>query len=281
MYSGKVRLYLVTALVLGWVFALVYFLGSRRGVCPFRPAKQADIRRLKETGPDIALLEEALTLLVARKDNAALLIFERVLSVEPNNPQALWGKAEVLRRARRYKEAEALLNKVLQSQPHPASLISLSYIRYKEDKLDQAQRLVKQALKCATLNREDKAVAYMMLGAINSGRSGKGWFLDKLRYGTRIRGYFLKARELGPGLPEVHLGLGTFYLKAPAIAGGDLDKAFAELTQAIKIAPDFATANARLAQAYKKKGDLEKYNFYLAKAQRLDPENEVLKEINE
>ena len=122
-------------------------------------------------------------------------------------------------------------------------------------------------------------MANMMLGAINSRRCAKGWFLDKIIYGTRIKGYFKKAAELDPDLPEVHLGLGIFYLKAPAIAGGNPDRAVEELEKAIKIAPDFATPYARLAQAYQKKGDLEKYKFYLNKARGLDPENEALKEI--
>jgi hypothetical protein len=44
------------------------------------------------------------------------------------------------------------------------------------------------------------------------------------------------------------------------------------------MAPDFATANARLAQSYKKKGNKEKYNYYLQRAKELDPENEVANE---
>jgi Tfp pilus assembly protein PilF len=66
---------------------------------------------------------------------------------------------------------------------------------------------------------------------------------------------------------------------APSIAGGNLDKAFKELNSAVGAAPDFATANIRLAQAYKRKGDLEKYNYHLNRTRQLDPENEVLKEI--
>jgi tetratricopeptide (TPR) repeat protein len=119
----------------------------------------------------------------------------------------------------------------------------------------------------------------MMLGTINSRRSAKGWFLNKLRYGTQIRCHFLKAKEFAPDLPEVHLGLGTFYLLAPPIVGGNLNGALKELELAVKIAPDFATANARLAQAYKRKGDLEKYKYYFQRAKELDPDNEVLMEL--
>jgi tetratricopeptide (TPR) repeat protein len=218
--------------------------------------------------------------LKARKDNEALVIFEKVLASRPDNLDALWGKAEVKRRAHKYKEAQVLLSEILKQNPeHLSSLISLAYIRYKDDKLNEALSLINRAINASSLDKENAALAYMMLGTINSRRTEKGWFFSKIRYGTQIKCYFLKAKELAPHLPEVHLGLGTFYLKAPAIAGGNLDRAVQELEAAVRIAPDFATANARLAQAYKKKGELEKYNFYLLKAKELDPENEALKEL--
>jgi len=226
-----------------------------------------------------ALIDEAFVLLKARKDNAALVIFEKIIASQADNLDALWGKAEVLRRSRDYKESEELLNKILSLNPkHIPSLISLSYIRYKDDKLNEALKLINQVLKTDALDKENQALAYMMLGSINSRRSKKGWVLSKVAYGTHIKGYFLRAKELAPHLPEVHLGLGTFYLLAPAIVGGDLNKAFQELELTVKLAPEFATANARLAQAYKKKGDLEKYNFHLQRARELDPKNEVLNE---
>jgi len=224
-------------------------------------------------------IDEAFVLLKARKDNAALDIFEKIIASQPDNLDALWGKAEVLRRSRDYGQSQELLNKILSASPkHIPSLISLSYIRYKDDKLNEALKLIDQVLKTDALDKENQALAYMMLGSINSRRSKKGWVLSKVAYGTHIKGYFLRAKELAPHLPEVHLGLGTFYLLAPAIAGGDLNKAFQELELTVKLAPEFATANARLAQAYKKKGDLEKYNFHLQRARELDPKNEVLNE---
>ena len=227
-----------------------------------------------------ASLDDAFVLLKARKDNDALVIFEKVLASRPDNLDALWGRAEVLRRSYKFKEAENLLSQIFKKNPkHIPSLISLAYIRYKDDDLDVALKLINQVLKEKNLGRENKALAYMMLGTINSRRSAKGWFFSKIRYGTQIKCYFLKAKELAPHLPEVHLGLGTFYLKAPAIVGGNLDKAVQELETAVRIAPDFATANARLAQAYKKKGNLEKYDFFIQRARELDSQNEVLKEL--
>ena len=251
-----------------------------RRVCPFRSVSAIPkIENIKSV-EHATSLDEAFALLKVRKDNDALVVFEKILADEPGNLDALWGKAEIKRRAHKYKEAQALLSEILKQNPnHVSSLISLAYIRYKDDKLNEALQLINRAINASSSDKENEALAYMMLGTINSRRSAKGWFFSKIRYGTQIKCYFLKAKELAPHLPEVHLGLGTFYLKAPAIVGGNLDKAVQELETAVRIAPDFATANARLAQYYEKKGDLEKYNFYLNRAKELDPQNEVLQEF--
>lgn len=271
------RKYILAILVFIGMLAGLYLANMNKGICPLKTASVD--RKIKGIKPD-KLINDALRLLKFRKDKDALAIFEKILISQSDSLDALWGKAEVLRRSRDHKQSEEILNKILNKNPkHVSSLISLSYIRYKDDRLNEALTLVKQALEVENLDKENEALAYMMLGTINSLRSSRGWFLSKIIYGTQIKGYFLKAKELAPDLPEVHLGLGAFYLLAPAIAGGDLDKAIQELELAVKIAPEFATTNARLAQAYKKKGDLEKYNFYLQRAKELDPENEVLVEL--
>ena len=225
-------------------------------------------------------IDDAFILLKNRNDKQALVILEQVLDGEPGNLDALWGKAEVLRRKRDYKEAQALLNNVLKKNPsHSSALLSLSYIRLKEDNLKDALKLVNRALVSSRSNKENQALAYVMLGTINAARAARGSFFSKITYGLRIKGYFLKARKLAPNLPETHLAIGTFYLSAPKIIGGNLDLAIQELEQAVRIAPEFATANARLAAAFKIKGNLERYNYYSNRAEKLDPENEVLKEI--
>lgn len=254
-----------------------YLLRTNKAGSLLKPASCNNARFAKELKS--ASLSEALKLLKNRKDKEALVIFEKVLNEQGDNLDAMWGKAEVLRRTRRHKEAESILNEILRKNPkYPSALICLSHIRYKEDRLKEAQNLAQNAL-LGFPARETQAMAYVMLGAINGKRSSEGSFLNKIRYGMQVKRYFLKAKELSQDLPEAHLGLGSFYLLAPSIAGGNLIEAFKELEVAVKLAPDFATANARLAQAYKKKGNLEKFNFYIRRARELDPENEVLKEI--
>lgn len=255
------------------------------GVMPFFIFKDKLRQPLKQEklvcGIDLKVCQEnILKYLKLRQDKLALGEIEKVLSVEPDDVCALWGKAEVLRRSYKFKESQALLKRVLSECPgHSASLISRAYIKYHNNEFEEALRILKGVLKQPNLERENLALAYMLVGSINAKRASQGGFLSKVVYGTRVRGFFEKARSIAPDLSEVHLGLGSFYLFAPGIIGQDIDKAIAELEYAVKLAPDFATANARLAQGYKKKGDLEKYNFYIQRVKELDPENEVLKEM--
>lgn len=222
---------------------------------------------------------EAFDLLRIRDDEAALAMFGKVLDIDPQDADALWAKAEVFRRRRQWSESEAILQRVLKKHPgHVPSMISLAYIRYHDDRLQEALDLIDKAMADPCLSRENKALCFMMLGTINSRRSQQGGFLNKIKYGAKIKNYFLMARKVAPELPEVHLGLGSFYLKAPVIAGGNINKAIQELELAVKLAPGFATAHARLSQAYKKKGDLAKCQFCLRRAQDLDPGNEALLE---
>lgn len=224
-------------------------------------------------------LKKALELLRVRKDREAMDIFKNILANNSGNIDALWGKAEVLRRDREYVDAQYILEEVLSKNPeHAPSLVSMAYIKYHEDKLSQAKELIKKALGVYTDN-DTRALAYMMLGTINSRLAKKSILFGKIKNAAQIECYFLKAKELSADLPEVHLGLGSFYLLVPMFMGGDIYKATRELEKAVEIAPDFATANARLAQAYKKKGNLEKYSFHLQRARELDPDNEVLKEM--
>jgi len=147
-----------------------------------------------------------------RNDKQALAILEKVLRAAPDELDALWGKAEVLRRRRDYRESELILNKILRRKPyHASSLLSLSYIRLKENNFKEALRLVNRALAASRKDndKENQALAYVMLGTINGQRcSNTGIFL-KVRYGWVSR-LFLKAERLAPDLPEVHLALGTF-----------------------------------------------------------------------
>ena len=99
-------------------------------------------------------------------------------------------------------------------------------------------------------------------------------FWPGLRFYRNIRALFQAI-----GLVVVLFGLGSFYLLAPALAGGNIDKAQEYLEIAVKNDSLFADAYVRLAQVYKIKGNDEKYRLYLDKASQIDPENELIADI--
>ncbi len=228
-----------------------------------------------------AVLNQAFNLLRIRQDRQALELFEQVIDTQPQNSDALWGKAEILRRSRAYDAAQSIIQDILKRDPnHAPAKVSLASVYENKDNLKGALRLVQEVILDLRTTRQDKAIAYVMLGSIYSKLAGNGGFLAKLSYMNKIEPAFLKATELDPGLPEAHLGLGSFYLLAPGLIGGSIIKAVGELEIAAAIAPDFATAHARLAQCYKRMGDTKKYTLHLDRALALDPQNEVLAEIN-
>jgi len=227
-----------------------------------------------------ACRENMLRYLKLRKDKLAQKEIEKILSVHRDDTSAMWAEAEILRRSYKFRESEELLNRILASCPaHSPSLVCLAYIKYRYNKFQDALKLLSLATRSADLDKENLALAYLIMGSINAKKASQGGIFSKLAYGMRVRGFFEKAKDIAPDMSEAHLGLGSFYLLAPKIVGGDVDKAVEELECAVKLTPDFASANARLAQAYRQKGNSRKYDFYIKRAKELDPGNEIVKEI--
>jgi Tfp pilus assembly protein PilF len=84
---------------------------------------------------------------------------------------------------------------------------------------------------------------------------------------------------LRPNAAEVLLGLGSFYLLAPPIVGGDRNKAEDYLKRALLADPFLADTYVRLAQLYKIQGDNVKYELYLNEALKIDPQSELALDI--
>jgi tetratricopeptide (TPR) repeat protein len=69
--------------------------------------------------------------------------------------------------------------------------------------------------------------------------------------------------------------MGSFYLLAPRIAGGDKNKALGYFTRAIEVDPNFADVYVRFAQLAKIRGNQAEYDLYMDKALKLDSGNEL------
>ena len=216
------------------------------------------------------------------KAGSAGAAFEDILKLDPGSVAAFWGRAEVLRRQHKLSESQKILEECLKSDPEffPA-YNSLAYIMYTRLKFNDA---VKLALKVIAAGQEGVDLSnYVRAILIYAGSKGMiahaGGVVSKLVNGTAIYPNLKKAEKLKPKDPGVLFGLGSFYLLAPVVAGGNLSRALDYLERCLDADPGFADAFVRLAQLYKAKGDLNKYALYMDKAFALDPENELALDI--
>jgi len=252
--------------------------------------EQADKRNLSEAlenvrqNPDSSddLYVLGLVYLDLHKDKEAGYIFDKILTLNPQSLEAKWGIAEVLRRQHNLIKSEELLKEVikLNSEFAPA-IISLAYIRYIQLKFEEsvalAHKIIDQGLD--TVDESNFVRAYLLLGGAKGMIAHYGGPLSKVINGTAVVPNLRKAENLQPNSAAVKFGIGSFYLLAPTIAGGDLNKAEKYLKRAIEIDPLLADAYVRIAQLYKFKGDNEQYKSYLDKALEIDPQNEVALDI--
>ncbi|MBF0522296.1 MAG: tetratricopeptide repeat protein [Candidatus Omnitrophica bacterium] len=210
------------------------------------------------------------------KDNDAKGIYTKILSLDPKSLEALWGQAEVLRRQDKLEESNKILNKIIKSNPKfSPALISLAYIQYTLLKFDDAAQLAKKVIDQGKDNVDlsNYTRAHLILAGSKGMIASRGGLFSKFINGTAVLPLLKKAQKLQPDSPAVLFGLGSYYFLAPHIAGGNLDKAIYYLELAVKADPLFADAHVRLAQAFKTKGDIKKYQEHLNKAIQIDPLN--------
>ncbi|MBF0532637.1 MAG: tetratricopeptide repeat protein [Candidatus Omnitrophica bacterium] len=216
------------------------------------------------------------------KDANAGKLFQRMLVLEPRCREAKWGAAEVLRRQHKMAASENLLKEILRKTPDfaPASL-SLSYINYIRMDLPRALRLADDVLDRGRdrIGTEEYVEALLLAGGVRGLLAHYGGPVAKITNGLKVLPYLKKAEKLRPQDARVQFGLGSFYLLAPAIAGGDLAKAQSYLQSAVKSDPLLADAYVRLGQVYLRQGQRKTYQDLLHKALSVDPQNELARDI--
>ncbi len=225
-----------------------------------------------------ALYVLGLVNLNAHKDEDARKVFQDMLNLDPENIGAKWGMAEVLRRQHKFDVCEALLEDIIRSDPEfSPAYISLGYMLYDKQEYERsirlAQKVIKQGMGKVDLTNYTRA--YLIIGGAKGMLADRGGPFAKMIHGTHVLPYFKKAEKLQPGSAGVLFGLGSFYLLAPSIIGGDKKKAIGYLERSVSVDPNFADAYARLAQAWRLKGDEKKFKAYLEIALSLDSQNEL------
>ncbi|MEW6074915.1 MAG: tetratricopeptide repeat protein [Candidatus Omnitrophota bacterium] len=209
-------------------------------------------------------------------------IFKKILQLSPSSFEAQWGIAELLRRKHDLKESQAMLKNILKKAPgFPPALITLAYIRYTNKAYAESLALAEKVLAQGkgAVDTSNYTRALLIVAGSKGMLAHYGGPLAKVTHGLGVLTYLKKAQSLQPDTAGVLFGFGGFYLLAPTIVGGNNDKAVEYLEKAIQADPFFTDAYVRLAQAYKVRGDKEKYAFYLKKARQIDPQNELAIDI--
>ncbi|MCK9604242.1 MAG: tetratricopeptide repeat protein [Candidatus Omnitrophica bacterium] len=233
----------------------------------------------KHPGSIAELYMLGLVYLNLHKDKEAEDIFNRIIKSGPATVEARWGLAESLRRQHQPEKSEIILKEVMRLDPgFSPAYISMAYLKYINMDFNGTVRL---ALKVIQQGRGDVDLSnYVRAYTLYAGAKGMiahyGGPVSKVINGMAILRNLKKAEELQPDSTAVNFGLGTFYLLAPPLAGGNLDKAEEYLKKAVTLDPLFVDACIRLAQIYKIKGDDKQYDYYIEKASEIDPKNVLL-----
>ncbi len=219
-----------------------------------------------------------LVYLNAHKDDDAYRIFTNLIANNLQMSEARWGQAESLRRKHQISQAQRLLENVIREDPQfSPALISLAYIKYFQMDFLNAAHLAAQVIRLG----QDKSDLsnFVRAYALYAGAKGMlahyGGIFSKAIDGLAVKANLDKAYRLQPRSPAVLFGLGSYYLLAPGIVGGNKARAGEYLQEALKVDPNFADVYVRLAQLAKGQGNFGRYQQYLTKALELDPGSEL------
>lgn len=240
----------------------------------------ADVRARPDSVDDLYVL--GMVYLNFHRDEEAAEVFDKILSIDPGAIEAKWGVAEVLRRRHQQEKSQELLLDIVKARPDfPNAYITLAYIRYTQSNFTEALQWAIKVLRLGEKNVDptNHVRAHLIYGGAKSMIAYYGGPISKIVNGTAILPNLKAAEKLQPDSAEVKFALGSFYLLAPSLAGGNLAKAEDYLNKAVETDPLFTDAYVRLGQLYEIQGHSSKSNEYLTKALTIDPQNELALDI--
>jgi tetratricopeptide (TPR) repeat protein len=144
---------------------------------------------------------------------------------------------DALLKAKKYAEAEKAVAAKLATEPNnPDALMAktdLILIEGKESRLDEASKYAEQCINAHPKNSE----CHEALGNVLGTKAQKGGVMSAISYVGKIRDSFKKAIELDPSNFSARFSLMQFYLQAPSFVGGGTGKAKDLVVETIKVSP--------------------------------------------
>lgn len=152
--------------------------------------------------------------------------------------------------------APAAIEALVKSQPGSAAVRILeTRLRLQQGRAEDAVDAAEEAVDLAP----EDAQAHYWLGNAYGTRIGQVGMLSKAMMAPKIRDAFERAVKLDPGLHDARSSLVSFYLQAPAVAGGDPAKARAQAAELMRRDPPRGHfALGRIATHDKKLGEAAK-----------------------
>jgi tetratricopeptide (TPR) repeat protein len=232
--------------------------------------------------PRFSRRNSLLTLCLAVALHAATLF---ALQSSPQN--ALADQIESARRTSNEYELQSLktqLTAQVSSNPSDAQRLFLlaqvesylvSVFEARKDKklaLATLEQGISHAQHSVQLN-ENSSEAHSLLADLYGRRIGFGGLFAGPRFGPKVKQENEKALVLDNKNPRVWASLGRQYLMAPAMFGGDINKAIESFRKSLALDPSQDETCIWLALAFKKKGDLAKARELLDRALELNPQS--------
>jgi tetratricopeptide (TPR) repeat protein len=166
--------------------------------------------------------------------------------------------------------ADAAIASLLKSQPDSAEVWVLETRRLlRQGKTDKAVDAAEEAVE----RNEASAQAQYWLGNAYGSRITQVGMLSQAMMAPKLRDAFERAVALDPELHDARTSLVEYYLQAPAVAGGSLDKAKAQTQELLKRDPPRGHYAAGRVATFEKKPAEAATAF--AAAYRGRPENNV------
>jgi tetratricopeptide (TPR) repeat protein len=181
----------------------------------------------------------------------SLLLFVTALVVGTASAPADTASAESLLKQGRVDEVASILHQTLKAQPHDGRAHQLlCRVYYAEDRADAAVRECERAVSDDPSSSDSE----VWLGRAYGLKASQINMLSAFVVARKVPVAFERAVELDPSNVRAMSDLGQFYVAAPAVVGGGLDKAQALVPKLMSLSP--AKGHRLLAMIANKKNDV-------------------------